>query len=524
MSPVLVYESITAARRWQGYAARSVFILCLLGALVAMWNNSRVPSQVTIRAMAELGESFSIAVTGTQLALVMLAAPAATAGAICLDRARGTLSHLLVTDLSAAEIVLGKLAARLVPVLCLLACALPMMELLTLVGGVDPEALWGGFIVSVGVAVLGCSLAMLFSLLVRKTHEALLATYAVWALWLLARPMIGVVSSTFGWGWAIPPKIADPFLLVLDPSWNPRSADRFACVYFLAGTCSISAILVRVAIVRLRAVCTREVVKKPPRLVQTLRERNMWRLLSRKVPWLTPSIDRNPVLWREWVRTRPSRWAATIAAIYVAPLAGIQHPGRRITGWPRCGVHQRISSRDRSALAFGHGGDVAGRGTGARWSGPAHEHVAFDTRDRAWQVAGGVPEGPEGFFVSWATLATVVAAWFAIEVLGWALINFDDRLGRVADGSSKLLKNPLKMRVLSGIFVALALFLGMTTSNPEIVPPIAAVLFVLGTLLAAASAASSPWWLRAESGSGPDAIPDVSSSRLIGLKWLGPYG
>ena len=51
-----------------------------------------------------------------ELALILLAAPAATAGAVCLDKARGTLDHMLVTDLSNAEIVLGKLAARLVPV------------------------------------------------------------------------------------------------------------------------------------------------------------------------------------------------------------------------------------------------------------------------------------------------------------------------------------------------------------------------------------------------------------------------
>ena len=44
---------------------------------------------------------------------MMLAAPAATAGAICVDRARGTLTHMLATDLSDPEIVLGKLAARL---------------------------------------------------------------------------------------------------------------------------------------------------------------------------------------------------------------------------------------------------------------------------------------------------------------------------------------------------------------------------------------------------------------------------
>ena len=118
LGPVFVYEWITAARRWQGYALRSCFVMFLLGALVVMWNSADLPVQFPIRAMAQLGQSFYIGVAGTQLALVMLAAPAATAGAICLDRARGTLTHLLMTDLSNVEIVLGKLAARLVPVLC----------------------------------------------------------------------------------------------------------------------------------------------------------------------------------------------------------------------------------------------------------------------------------------------------------------------------------------------------------------------------------------------------------------------
>ena len=76
--------------------------------------------------MAELGEWFFQAVIGTQMTLVLLAAPAATAGAICLDKARGTLTHMLMTDLADFEIVLGKLAARLIPVVGLVACTLPM--------------------------------------------------------------------------------------------------------------------------------------------------------------------------------------------------------------------------------------------------------------------------------------------------------------------------------------------------------------------------------------------------------------
>ena len=70
----------------------------------------RMGKNATIQAQARVGESYFLALIGTQLALVMLVAPAFTAAAICLDRARGALAQVLVTDLTDAEIVLGKLA------------------------------------------------------------------------------------------------------------------------------------------------------------------------------------------------------------------------------------------------------------------------------------------------------------------------------------------------------------------------------------------------------------------------------
>ena len=60
--------------------------------------------------LAKLGEWFFYTMAGIQISLVLLAAPAAAAGSICMDRARGTLVHVMVTDLSDAEIVFGKLA------------------------------------------------------------------------------------------------------------------------------------------------------------------------------------------------------------------------------------------------------------------------------------------------------------------------------------------------------------------------------------------------------------------------------
>src|SRR5687768_10010348 len=103
--PVFAFELRILSRRWQTYAARSAFVAVQLAALAVVWSADSWRGPGSIREQAEVGRRFYHALAATQLALALLAAPAATAGAFYLDRARGTLPHLLVTDLTAAEIV-----------------------------------------------------------------------------------------------------------------------------------------------------------------------------------------------------------------------------------------------------------------------------------------------------------------------------------------------------------------------------------------------------------------------------------
>ncbi len=319
LGPVFEFEWLTGSRRWQGYALRSGFVLFLLAALVvnawARWND-RIPT--TFGELAQIGQRFYVAVIGTELTLVLLAAPAATAGAICLDKARGTLTHLLVTDLNASEIVLGKLAARLVPVLGLIGCSLPVLALLTLLGGVDPDAVIGGCAVSVGVALLGCSLAMLISLWAGKTHEALLATYAVWALWLLSGYMINPINMALGLSINPLPASINPFYLVLAPYWHPGQVGWLDYGLFLGVCAVISAALTLLAIVKLRTVCTRVNVRKTTRSWRFFAPNGvLGSRLARLSEAVGPTLDFNPVLWREWHRNRPSGWSRAVAALFV---------------------------------------------------------------------------------------------------------------------------------------------------------------------------------------------------------------
>ena len=200
--PVFAYEWLTTTRRWQLYALRALFLgFVLLGMIcrVADGPAGRNSGQnVSIQTLASYGQQLFFTIVTIELSLVLLAAPAATAGAVCLDKARGTLDHMLATDLSNAEIVLGKLGVRLIPVLGLIVCLLPLSALAGLLGGIDPLALFGSFLTSVACAVLGCSLAMALSVWGRKTHEVLMVTYLLLIVWLGSPLLVLILAFTLG--------------------------------------------------------------------------------------------------------------------------------------------------------------------------------------------------------------------------------------------------------------------------------------------------------------------------------------
>ncbi len=304
LGPVFASEWQTGSRSPRVYTIRAGFVLTLLTVLVAVWySGANGNSPASLRDFAEMGASFYMGLVGAQLALILLVAPAATAGAICLDRSRGTLTHLLVTDLSDPEIVLGKLAARLVPTLSLVLCALPVQYVASLLGGIDPIALLGSTVVTLGVAVFACSLALTFSVWGRKTQEVLLATYAVMLVWLIAYGAASAFAMGSTWPWKL-----DPFQLAMAPYTAPGSVGWLDFVVFSGVMLAASSVLVAVSVWKFRAVAA-----KGDRSTCS-KARREWRWFRR----FRPTLDSDPILWREWHRARPSRWTRAIWWFYYA--------------------------------------------------------------------------------------------------------------------------------------------------------------------------------------------------------------
>ena len=79
LGPVFAYEWLTAARRWQGYALRSLLVLLLLLGLSAVWlENHGGAGELSLQKLAEIGRAFYAVTTLILLGLVGLAAPAAS--------------------------------------------------------------------------------------------------------------------------------------------------------------------------------------------------------------------------------------------------------------------------------------------------------------------------------------------------------------------------------------------------------------------------------------------------------------
>jgi ABC-type transport system involved in multi-copper enzyme maturation permease subunit len=310
LSPVFIYECLANSRRWQTYASRAAGVAILLVAIasIAMTRRTVDPTRQW-REYAELGQAYFYAIIGVELTLVMLAAPAATAGAICVDRARGTLTHMLVTDLTDPEIVLGKLAARLLPILGLVACTWPVLAICSLLGGIDPTALTLAFAIILAVALVGCTMALALSVWARKPHEVVLVTYTFWILVLMLWPMWFGLSSG---GWVGPPApwslVANPYYLANAPYSAPNQIGFWDYAGFFAIALVASALLILLAVWRMRPVARRGNVDD--------RKKSVFGVLTRLTRWLpSPSLDRNPVLWREWHRSRPSRWLLALVLL-----------------------------------------------------------------------------------------------------------------------------------------------------------------------------------------------------------------
>jgi hypothetical protein len=148
----------------------------------------------------------------------------------------------------------------------------------------------------------------------------IIAVLGLWMIWLLSAPIWSGMASVSGIN---PPpdwfKKANPVLLVSAPYFRPGYVTATDVAIFATAVLLLSTALVA------RTIATvRRGVLEPIRIARGVTpldklSRARWQA------WLPgPSLDGNPVLWREWHRNRPSRLGQIIWVIYaVSSVIGV---------------------------------------------------------------------------------------------------------------------------------------------------------------------------------------------------------
>ena len=138
-SVILSQELRGLARRWGTYRRRLFLAIAMLFALGSVYITVYFPKPglLTIRETARFAEYVFGLAALSQVLLTIWLVPTCVAGVIAEERERRRLSQLLTTQLTSAEIVVGKLAAAVAQYASCLAIGLPILIVLPLFGGVD---------------------------------------------------------------------------------------------------------------------------------------------------------------------------------------------------------------------------------------------------------------------------------------------------------------------------------------------------------------------------------------------------
>ena len=175
-NPILAFS---ARRRMRSIRTPAMLTLYALALAVTAYALIYAPFLSPSIRLAEMGQGMwgYAAMVILQFGLLILIAPAATAGAISGERERQTLDLLRVTNTGVWHLVLGKLLESFGFLALLVLCSLPMLSLVLLTGAATfAQVLWGiAFLLVSALALL--SVGIFCSALFQRTVTATVVSY-----------------------------------------------------------------------------------------------------------------------------------------------------------------------------------------------------------------------------------------------------------------------------------------------------------------------------------------------------------
>jgi ABC-type transport system involved in multi-copper enzyme maturation permease subunit len=200
IGPVFTREALILPRRIGFYVTRTAYVFVLLVLMSTAWlilTGTQIVRNVG--DLARFGAILFQILAPLQLTLALLFSALLTASAVAQEKDRRTLTLLLLTRMSNAELVLGKLLASLLPIVVMLLAALPLFVICLLFGGVSIQQVARVFAVTLMTVLAAGSLGSTLALWREKTFQALAMTALTIVFWLIAWEVIaaGLVFDTF---------------------------------------------------------------------------------------------------------------------------------------------------------------------------------------------------------------------------------------------------------------------------------------------------------------------------------------
>jgi ABC-type transport system involved in multi-copper enzyme maturation permease subunit len=282
VGPVLYQEMLLGSRAGKQYIFRWIYAgwLILQILFFTLVSSLEVAFSPGSFLTARLASHFIPVFVVQQLILMIVAVPAFAAGSVTDEKTRGTLQHMLTTDLESRHIILGKLLAKSAQVLVLFLTGLPLFCFLGVIGGLEPLALLAVAAVTLLPLLALASATLLASVWSKETRNAVLGLYA-----------IGLIGGVLVVSIGGPLVYFDP-LYVLEPAWGSPSLRDLQelgrrLLWSSASWGIITVVCLGLAIWRLRPAYIRQLQD------QGKRKKARWYRAERA------PLDAEPIPWKE---------------------------------------------------------------------------------------------------------------------------------------------------------------------------------------------------------------------------------
>ena len=311
LGPVFQAELFTLSRQARFFVGRTIYGLLVLLIVSSTYRGMAATyestGEIPIHALAGFGQAIFAAFATLQGIIVLMMTPALVAGAIADERQRKTLHYLMASQLSSAQIILGKVAARLLRVAIIGAIGLPVLSLVSLFGGIDPMLVLLIYAATATTTFFLASVSIYCSIGATKPRDAISRAYLFEIVWLTLPTFL---LATMQWWTPFWKFIGEPLRPVLEwlamcsptdllrvgPNLIMGNGSRsMAMVGWMMGSQVVyGSLFILVATLRLRPIYRGEGAPSWwRRRLGPKQGRMQWQL------WPRPAVSDNAMLWKE---------------------------------------------------------------------------------------------------------------------------------------------------------------------------------------------------------------------------------